>query len=302
MQEVDPDIGAGSSTGDQRVIAEPVRTEADKAVWRAHLMRMREIHQTHPSWFLTEYLDALASMDFGLDEIPTIGALNAMLSHVSWRAIYVDGMVPDQQYHEMFANRIFPIAIRIRRMRDIEHSAAPDFLHDVLGHLPMLMLPSYQALIQEWARRSLQSSRNENDEVVARALAELIDEHEKDHPNSDNIDNARRRLSTAQQRQSLKPSDNAIFAKFYAWMVEYGLIATEEKGPIIVGAAILSSPAQAREVIDGLIEIRPYSHELLKAPVDYTRVQDVLYSALDIEQMRRDLAHVELSQSAVMSF
>jgi phenylalanine-4-hydroxylase len=77
----------------------------------------------------------------GLDEggIPELGRLNARLQPLTgWRCVAVAGLVPDEAFFAMLADRAFPVGNFIRTRAQLDYLEEPDCFHDIYGHVPML--------------------------------------------------------------------------------------------------------------------------------------------------------------------
>ncbi len=133
---------------DDAIYSDPPRTSEDEEVWRRGLRNLETLWKTTEDRFFGDYLSGLDRLKISATRIPSLSDINQMLSEIGWTAVYVDGMIDDHLYHEMQSSPYFPVARRLRSLRDIDHSAAPDFIHDVIGHLPMLFEVEYRVARQ----------------------------------------------------------------------------------------------------------------------------------------------------------
>lgn len=273
--------------------AEPVRTAEDKEVWGRVVRHLEMLWKTQERRFFADYLSGLDRLKIFPSRIPVLSEINQMLSQIGWTAVYVDGMVDDHLYHEMQAARFFPVARRLRRLRDIDHSAAPDFVHDVLGHLPMLFTAQYQSLVREWARRAMATPRDTLDVNISKALAALIAERESEVLDLAMIEKSTTRLRELhRQARSGSPSHAARFARFYAWAIEFGIIAGGNDRLQISGSASLSSPGELRKIFDGETHLVSFVDHALDTPVDYTAPQNMMFVVEDFSQYRSVLRQI----------
>jgi phenylalanine-4-hydroxylase len=281
-----------SFLSDSRTFAEPVRTDEDQDVWTSLLQLLQELWRAHESNLYGGYLSGLSKLDISASRVASLADINAMLSGIGWSAAYVDGMVDDRLYQEMQAARVFPVARHIRRKRDLFHSAAPDFIHDVIGHLPMLFSTEYQALLSQWAQRALTARPGAKDVQAGRALAALIEEREKDAPVPQAIAQKTAVLEQLQREASASLTRAARFARFYAWAFEFGVTAGDNGGIRIGGSAALSSPGEFRRIISGQTGIRSFADHALATPVNYSVVQDTMFVAEDFGEYEKVLAGI----------
>lgn len=71
--------------------------------------------------------------------IPDLRLLNEQLLPLTgWRCVAVAGLVPDEAFFAMLAERVFPIGNFIRTRAQIDYLEEPDCFHDIYGHVPML--------------------------------------------------------------------------------------------------------------------------------------------------------------------
>lgn len=278
---------------DDAAYAEPVRTAEDKEVWSRIVRHLEMLWKTDEKRFFVDYLSGLERLKISASRIPVLSEINRMLSQIGWSAVYVDGMVDDHLYHEMQAARIFPVARRLRRLRDLDHSAAPDFVHDVLGHLPMLFTAHYRFLVREWAQRAMASPREALDAEISNALAALIAEHESGVLDPAMIDKKTGELRELhRQARSRNPSLAARFARFYAWAIEFGIITDGKDRLQISGSASLSSPGELRKIFNGETRLVSFVDNALDTPVDYTTPQNTMFFVSQFSEYRSVLRSI----------
>jgi phenylalanine-4-hydroxylase len=119
------------------------------------------------SRIVTPFLDGIGKL--GLDEpgIPNLGRLNGRLeSMTGWRCVSVPGLVPDDAFFAMLAERSFPIGNFIRSADSLDYLEEPDCFHDIFGHVPMLGHEPVARLMQAMGRLGV--------EAVAAGLGESI--------------------------------------------------------------------------------------------------------------------------------
>jgi phenylalanine-4-hydroxylase len=105
----------------------------------------------------------------GLDEpgIPELERLNGRLEPLTgWRCVSVPGLVPDEAFFAMLAERRFPIGNFIRSADSLDYLEEPDCFHDIFGHVPLLAHPPVARLMQAMGRLGVAA--------VAAGLGEII--------------------------------------------------------------------------------------------------------------------------------
>lgn len=105
----------------------------------------------------------------GLDQpgIPNLGRLNERLERLTgWQCVSVPGLVPDDAFFAMLADKRFPIGNFIRSADSLDYLEEPDCFHDIFGHVPMLGHEPVARLMQAMGRLGV--------EAVAAGLGETI--------------------------------------------------------------------------------------------------------------------------------
>jgi len=149
--------------------------ERQAADWRDYLVAQDWQHFTaeeHGVWdtlfarqvpylgsrIVTPFLDGIAAL--GLDEpgIPDLDRLNARLEPLTgWRCVSVPGLVPDDAFFAMLAERAFPIGNFIRSRDSLDYLEEPDCFHDIFGHVPLLAHEPVARLMQAMGRLGVQA-------------------------------------------------------------------------------------------------------------------------------------------------
>lgn len=96
----------------------------------------------------------------GLDQpgIPNLAELNARLERLTgWHCVSVPGLVPDEAFFAMLADRIFPIGNFIRGADSLDYLEEPDCFHDIFGHVPMLAHRPVARLMQALGRLGVEA-------------------------------------------------------------------------------------------------------------------------------------------------
>lgn len=152
--------------------------------WRQHLVAQDWEHFTgaeHGVWdtlfarqvpylgsrIVTPFLEGIPQL--GLDEpgIPDLDRLNGRLEALTgWRCVSVAGLVPDDAFFAMLAERCFPIGNFIRSASSLDYLEEPDCFHDIFGHVPMLANEPVARLMQALGRLGT--------EAVAAGLGDII--------------------------------------------------------------------------------------------------------------------------------
>jgi phenylalanine-4-hydroxylase len=274
-----------------RAGADAVRTPQDQQVWRTMVDRIKSIVSDSP-WHHRVYREAFAQIVAWRDAIPDPDQLNAWLAPTGWRCAIVDGYVPVSAYQKLQSERIFPISWSVRKPRDIDHAPSPDFVHDVLGHLPMLFDEQYAALVQEWAERGLDADASPADRAAARAFGELLAAYERPVVDADEIASRTDWLLATQAAAVAGRSRHFLFESFYTWAIEMGFVRSADQSLTLIGAAALSSPGEMTRLLGGSVAMEPFADGAVGRAVNYTRYQDVVFVVDDFDDYVRALRRI----------
>ena len=152
--------------------------------WRRHLVPQDWEHFTaeeHGVWdtlfarqvpylgsrIVTPFLEGIPKLGLDQPGIPDLDRLNERLEPLTgWRCVSVPGLVPDDAFFAMLAERRFPIGNFIRSADSLDYLEEPDCFHDIFGHVPMLAHEPVARLMQAMGRLGV--------EAVATGLGETI--------------------------------------------------------------------------------------------------------------------------------
>ncbi len=133
-------------------------TEEDFKVWR--LLYERQIANL-PHAASQEYLEGLKRIHFRSGEIPDFQKTNLFLAELTgWQIHVVPGLIPDDEFFQLMANRRFPASTWLRALSKIDYLEEPDMFHDVFGHVPLLTNQPFVDYLQELSKIALRHIDN----------------------------------------------------------------------------------------------------------------------------------------------
>jgi phenylalanine-4-hydroxylase len=165
-------------------LAPPFPAAADKMNWRRHLVPQDWDQFTadeHGVWdtlfarqlpylgsrIVTPFLKGIPRLGLDRPGIPNLDRLNERLDALTgWRCVSVPGLVPDDAFFAMLAERRFPIGNFIRGADSLDYLEEPDCFHDIFGHVPLLAHEPVARLMQAMGRLGV--------EAVAAGLGDTI--------------------------------------------------------------------------------------------------------------------------------
>lgn len=154
------------------------------ASWRDYLVRQDWQHFTaeeHGVWdtlftrqvpylgsrIVSPFLEGIPKLGLDQPGIPELGRLNERLEPLTgWRCVSVPGLVPDDAFFAMLAERRFPIGNFIRSADSLDYLEEPDCFHDIFGHVPLLAHEPVARLMQALGRLGV--------EAIAAGLGDII--------------------------------------------------------------------------------------------------------------------------------
>jgi phenylalanine-4-hydroxylase len=138
--------------------------------WRVHLVPQNWGHfsvEEHGVWdtlfsrqvpylgsrIVTPFLEGIPKLGLDQPGVPDLDRLNERLEPLTgWRCVSVPGLVPDDAFFAMLADRRFPIGNFIRSADSLDYLEEPDCFHDIFGHVPMLAHEPVARLMQAMGR------------------------------------------------------------------------------------------------------------------------------------------------------
>lgn len=99
------------------------------------------------------FLDGIPALGLDQPGIPDLDRLNRRLEpKTGWRCVSVAGLVPDDAFFAMLAERRFPIGNFIRGADSLDYLEEPDCFHDIFGHVPLLAHTPVARLMEAMGR------------------------------------------------------------------------------------------------------------------------------------------------------
>jgi len=129
----------------------------EHATWRILFERQQQILKGRAC---DEFLAGIQALDVTATGIPDFKRLNEILKARSgWEIAAVPGLVPDDVFFALMADRKFPSTCFIRRPDQLDYIEEPDVFHDVFGHVPLLVHPVFGDYMQAYGEGGLKALR-----------------------------------------------------------------------------------------------------------------------------------------------
>lgn len=255
----------------------------DVAVWRSIMRARKELFARYSNRISPRYLEGFDRLGLGGDEPPTVEEINQVLRPLGWSASYVDGFIHGSVYAALVNNRIFPVANFLRSPEWIRHSPVPDYVHDVIGHLPQL----FSRTLRDFTCRiaGLMASLPLSD--LEAELYERTREFSLLVLNGaapEKIEDARGEMDKL--HELVKGENTALtrVGRLFLWTVELGVIGTPDDYRIL-GAGLLSSEDELRLILEGNVVFEPFTVEkATSTDIDFTGMQRRYFIAERFEE------------------
>lgn len=257
-------------------------------VWREVLRRNAELIREHSSRMHPGYVAGRRSLAL-TGRIPRVEELNQSLSRTGWRIVPVDGYIPTAIYAGLMARNIFPVSRVIRRPEHVDFAPAPDMVHDILGHLPLLFSEEYRRYLQRLASVMTRAVPNELDQEFYEAVRDMADLKSDPETPGAALALAEARMTRVNLELVCQASEVTHLRRIYVWSIEFGLLGTPDDFSVH-GAALLSSPTEFRRVCASQAKFLPYSRSVAREENSFSELLAHYFVAQGFSQYLEVLA------------
>lgn len=176
------------------MLQDPIATaDRQPAAWTDYLVAQDWAHFTaaeHGVWdtlfarqlpylgdrIVSPFLDGIPALGLDRPGIPDLDALNRRLEPLTgWRCVSVPGLVPDDAFFAMLADRRFPIGNFIRSADSLDYLEQPDCFHDIFGHVPLIAHPPVARLMEAMGKLGADAIAAGHGEIAARLYWHTIE-------------------------------------------------------------------------------------------------------------------------------
>jgi len=133
-------------------------TAEDHLVWKVLFDRQINNLNQHAT---ASYVEGLKIIEFSNSRIPNFSRVNQVLAGLTgWELVAVEGIVDDQLFFELLAERKFPATTWLRKMSELDYLEEPDMFHDVFAHVPLLANQQFVDFLENLAKIALKHIDN----------------------------------------------------------------------------------------------------------------------------------------------
>lgn len=141
-------------------------TADEHDIWRTLYKRQLEVL---PNRAIGLFMDSLSTLGINQDRIPGFAEVNEILmKRTGWQVVPVPGLIPDEPFFELLANRRFPSGNFIRTQEQLDYIQEPDVFHDLFGHVPLLADPVFGDYMEAYGKGGLKAAKLGTIEKLAR--------------------------------------------------------------------------------------------------------------------------------------
>jgi phenylalanine-4-hydroxylase len=125
-------------------------SEENNHVWQQLFSRQQKLL---PKRAADAYLNGLDALQLAEDRVPQLLEINQRLAKLTkWEVVPVPALISARAFFELLASRRFPAATFIRVQEELDYVKEPDIFHEIFGHCPLLVEPTYADFIQHYAQ------------------------------------------------------------------------------------------------------------------------------------------------------
>ena len=136
-------------------------TIEDQAVWSLLFKRQKENLAIKGSKEYNDCLNLLAPC-LNAGSIPNFEQMNSFFkTQTGWEIHVVPGLIPVDQFFDLLAEKKFCSSTWLRNREQIDYLEEPDMFHDIFGHIPLLLNPTFSKFAQAFGKLGQQYKDNE---------------------------------------------------------------------------------------------------------------------------------------------
>lgn len=123
---------------------------AENKVWQQLFSRQKKLIVGRA---VDDHLAGLDALQLTEDRIPQLPEINQRLANLTgWEVAPVPALISARAFFELLAARRFPAATFIRTQEELNYVKEPDIFHEIFGHCPLLVEPTYAEFMQNYAQ------------------------------------------------------------------------------------------------------------------------------------------------------
>ena len=138
-------------------------TQEEHQVWKLLFERQKQNLLEKASKVYNDCLKTLTPC-LNAESIPNFEEMNCFFKeHTNWQIQVVPGLIPVDEFFDLLAEKKFCSSTWLRTKNQIDYLEEPDMFHDIFGHIPLLINPTFSKFAQEFGKLGQQFK---NDEAI----------------------------------------------------------------------------------------------------------------------------------------
>lgn len=122
------------------------------------------------------FLEGVRALELDKMGVPDFEKWNVKLrSLTGWEVVAVPGVIPNEPFFSMLTERKFPVANFLRSGPSFEYSDEPDMFHDVFGHMPMFIDPTFGEFMTAYGRAGMRAEKMGMSEWLGRLYLHTVE-------------------------------------------------------------------------------------------------------------------------------
>lgn len=132
-------------------------TQSDHERWSAFAAKQTKALEGLAS---NTFLEGVRALELDTLGVPEFDRWNERLREVTgWEVVAVPGVIPNEPFFKMLSERRFPVSNFLRQGPSFEYSDEPDMFHDVFGHMPMFLDPTFGEFMSAYGRAGMRAEK-----------------------------------------------------------------------------------------------------------------------------------------------
>jgi phenylalanine-4-hydroxylase len=134
-------------------------TEEEHGTWEILYNRQVELVKDRA---VDEFLLGLEILKFSPKTIPQHTEVNNILKPITgWTVKPVEAIIPAEEFFDLLANKVFPMASFIRTREELDYLEEPDIFHELFGHCPLLTNQAYADFMEKFGKLGLRTPKKD---------------------------------------------------------------------------------------------------------------------------------------------
>ena len=147
-----------------KCIQDPEYSPQDHHTWS---VLYKKLTAMYPNYACKEFNQSFAKLKYDPNQIPSLQPLSDQLESATDFVIRpVAGLLTPRIFLNAMALRVFCSTQYIRHSKQPHYTPEPDVCHELLGHVPMLLDPTFAAFTQRIGEKSLNATDQEIEQLV----------------------------------------------------------------------------------------------------------------------------------------